>query len=309
MVTRNRVKSKGMIYCTLMPKNNVPVGGFTEGELKFASFWVRHGDTLRRAVRWFVIAVVAVTWGYVLWTIVDAYAISYPRESRLTEEMWRNQHAIAGLESDAPAGIQTGSVSVFSATDGRLDLAVDAQNRNEQWWAEFTYHFNVAGEQTPRRTGFIMPQSETFVTELGYRPSAPGSRAAQLVVEDVRWHRVDPEQTGGRYADYELERFNVAFENRTFERITVGDRQVGNTSFDLVNRGAYGYWNVGLVLRVLRGGSVLGVNKITLTEVVPGETRHVNVQWFEPLPPVTEIEIIPIVNFLDPDAYLPTERF
>ncbi len=290
-------------------KNNVPVGGFTEGELKFASFWVRHRAEVQNAFRWFVIGVNVLAWGYVLWTVLDAYALSYPRESRLTEEILRNQLAIEGLESDAPAQIQTENVQVFAGTDGRLDMSVDITNRNEQWWAEFTYHFNLSGEQTPRRSGFILPSDQTVLTELGYRRANPGSRAAQLVVDEVHWHRVDPAVVSGRYADYRNDHLNVVFENKRFERVTIGDSQVGRTSFDLVNRGAYGYWNLDLVVRLVRAGSVLAVNRVTLSNVVPGENRRVELEWFENLPPITETEVIPVVNLLDPDVYLPTERF
>lgn len=293
-----------------MATNPTPAGGFSEGELKAASFLVNHGPTLRRAVYGAFIFLNALSWGYVLWTLVDTYAISYPRESRLTEEIARNQIALSALEADRPARIETESVNVFQTTDGRLDLAVDAFNRNEQWWAEFTYFFNVSGEQTPRRTGIIMPGGRTVITELGYRPLQPGGRAAGLVVDEVRWRRVDPGVVGPDYAAYERERFNISFENVVFDRtLAVGSRQIGRTSFDLVNRGAYGYWNIGLAVKLLRGDTLLAVNKITLSNIVPGETRHIELEWHETLPPVTQTEIVPIVNFLDPDTYLPTQRF
>ena len=292
-----------------MATKNAPIGGFTEGELKVASFWVRHGVLVRKTVYGFFIGVSILSWGYVLWTILDTYAISYPRESRLTAEIARNQIALAALEADRPARIQTETVFVFSTTDGRLDLAVDALNQNEQWWAEFTYHFNVSGEQTPRQSGFIMPGAKTVLTVLGFKPTQPGARVAELVVDDVRWHRVDPAVVGPRYIDYQIERFNVSFENVKFDRFIVGNRQVGRTIFDIVNRGAYGYWNMDLVVKLSRGNTLLAVNKITLVNVVPGETRHIEMEWFETLPPVTKTEIIPVINFIDPDTYLPTQRF
>ncbi|MCR4278547.1 MAG: hypothetical protein NUV81_01440 [bacterium] len=289
--------------------NDISIGGYTEGELKFASFWVRHGFALRNALRWFVITINICTWGYVAWTLVDVFALSYPRESRLTQDMIRNQLAVDGLGTDAPAQIKSEQVRVFAGTDGRLNLAVDIHNQNEQWWVEFSYLFNVAGEQTPRHTGFIMPGESTILTELGFRPGSQGARVAELVVDDVRWHRVDPSVVNGRYADYQNDHFGVTFENIKFDRLTVNDGQVGQTSFDLVNHGAYGFWNLDLAVQVLRGGAVLAVNKITFTNIVPGETRHVELPWFESLPPVTETRITPIVNFLDPNSYLPTDRF
>lgn len=292
-----------------MSGNDMPIGGYTEGELKFASFWVRHGLALKNAARWIVIVLNVAAWGYAAWTLVDIYALSYPRESRLQSDIARNQLAVQGLQADAPERIRTETVAVFAGTDGRLDMAVDAHNANAQWWAEFTYAFNVAGEQTPRRRGFILPESSMVLTELGFRPSAPGGRVAELVVEDIRWHRVDPAQVGGRFADFRNDHFAVVFEDVTFDRVTAGAGQISRTAFNMVNRGAFGFWSVDLVVRLKRGGGVLAVNRITVAELRPGESRHVELQWFESLPPVTETEIIPVVNLLDPAVYLPTERF
>ena len=51
-------------------------GGFTEGEIKLAGFWVRHGRTAQRVGYGLLIGVNAVLWLYVLWGILDAFAIS-----------------------------------------------------------------------------------------------------------------------------------------------------------------------------------------------------------------------------------------
>ncbi|MFA5935890.1 MAG: hypothetical protein WC787_03495 [Patescibacteria group bacterium] len=294
-----------------MPPGPVEIGGgFSEGELKFASFWVRNRILVTRIGYGALIGFCGLLWLYILWGLADAFLISYPRESRLTAEIASNQVTLTSLESDQPKNIQTGSVMVLETTDGRFDMAVDLENANLQWWVEFNYRFNISGEQTPIRNGFVMPGSKGVMTELGFRPKSRGGAVAQLVVENIRWHRVDPSQVGERYTDFQIERFNVAFENVTFNRdLVIGSRQVGRTSFDVINRGSYGYWNMDLIVRVYRATNVIGVNRISLTRLVPGETRHVDLDWFENIPSVSRTEIIPVINFLDEESYLPTEHF
>ena len=142
-------------------------------------------------------------------------------------------------------------------------MAVDAQNPNEQWWAEFNYRFNLSGQQTPLRNGYLMPGSAITLTEIGFRPRERGGTAAQLEVENIRWHRVDPNVVGSRYADYALQRFNVAFENAvTKTGGQVGTQSSGRTSFDVVNRGSFGYWAMDLVVKLYRGSSVVAINKL-----------------------------------------------
>jgi hypothetical protein len=285
-------------------------GGFSEGELRFASFWVRHRIALTQAA-YGILGVLAVgLWGYVLWGAADAFLISYPRESRFTQEIAENQHTLSALEADQPQKVQAAAVVVLPTTDSRLDMAVDIENPNTQWWVEFNYRFTVSGEQTPLRSGFVMPSSKNVLTELGFRPKNRGGATAQLVVENIRWHRVDPSVVGTRYEEYAQDHLNIAFENVVFTRdVTVGSQQIGRTSFDLVNRGSYGYWSLDLVVRLYRGASIVGVNKITLTNLVPGSARHIDLDWLESIPSVTRTEIIPILNVLDSDSYLPTERF
>lgn len=297
---------------TGMPPNGAPIGGgFSEGELKFASFWVRNRMALTRAGFLALIVVNVALWLYVLWGIIDAFAISYPRESRITSEIASNQITFDALEADRPKNVQTGGAMVFETTDGRYDMAVDVENPNGQWWADFNYRFNISGQQTPVRSGFIMPLTKTTITELGYKPPTRGGTSAQLVVDNIRWHRVDPALVGATYKDFEIERFNVAFENIAHESsLVIGSKQIGRTTFDLVNRGAFGYWAMDVIVKLYRGSSVVGINRITLTKVIPGETRHVELDWFEKLPSsITRTEIIPVINFLDASSYLPTEQF
>ncbi len=285
-------------------------GGFTEGELKFSSFWVKHRLEITRGGYIALIAANVFLWGFVAWTLIDAFVISYPRESKITTEIAQNQLTLNALDIDAPKTVDAADVIVLPTTDSRYDLSVDLNNPNPQWWAEFNYHFVLSGQETPLRNGYIMPQSKSTMTELGFKPSGRGGASAQFVVENIRWHRLDPRQVSGAYKDYELSHFNVAFENVKYDRdLVIGSKTVGRTSFDIVNHGSFGYWNMDLVIRVYRGSTIAAMNRITLTQLRPGESRHVELDWFDAIPSVTKTEIIPIINFLDQTTYLPSGQF
>lgn len=286
------------------------IGGFTSGELKVASFWTRNYLKLRRAGYTTLGVVCALLWGYALIGLLDAYAISYPRESRINRDIALNQQLLASLQSDQPLDVSSSDVSVFSTTDNRFDMAVEISNPNAQWWIEFNYRFNLSGEQTPQRTGYILPQSTQVVTELGFKPTQRGGRSATLVVENIRWHRMDPNFAGAVYKDFAASRFNMSFDDIKYDTdITIGEKRVGQTSFTLNNKSGYGYWNVDLVVKLYRGGSVVAMNKITAHNVSPGEKRPMKIVWLENLPSISKTEIIPQVNLLEPDAYLKTEYF
>ncbi len=293
-----------------MPVDQKIGSGFSEGELEFASFWVRHQVIIRKVTYVVVIALNAIFWGYALWGFIDAYAISYPRESRITQEIAENAFIAQQLQSNKPRSIQTRSVTVFQGTDGRYDMVVPIENPNEEWYAEFTYRFNFGGEQTPLRSGYALPGVPAQLAEYGYEPEKAGGRTAALTVDSIHWMRVTPEVVGESYTDWLEERSSFMFEDITYRKdVKVGNKNVGRTSFVFKNPTAFGYWSVGLHIMLFRGGAPTAATYITLREVKPGETRNVDVDWFDNITSVEETQITPEVNYFDDSAYLPTTRF
>ncbi len=293
-----------------MAENTVVGRGFTEGELEAASWWVRNRLVIRRWFRIVLIVLNVIVWGYVLWGLLDAYAISYPRESRITLEIASNQQNLDRIMQDRPLNVGTSAVLVFPTTEDRLDLAVDLENPNEQWWAEFTYRFNVAGEQTPARQGFVLPGELTTLTELGFKSASPNARTAQLIIDNVRWHRLEPSEVDYDYQKFIDERFGgISTQNVNFSTAqTTAGRSVSRTTFDVVNNGAYGYWSLDYVVKLMRGRTVVAVNKVNIRELKPGETRSVDLYWYDSIQSVTQTELTPVINLLDTNAYLPTSR-
>lgn len=294
-----------------MPAPEYSVGsGFTEGELKFSSFWVRHALELRQARFVALLGLNALLWGYSLWGAADAYIFSYPREARITQEIAENGFIAQQLQSNRPRSVQTSPVQVFQSTDGRLDMIVPVTNPNEQWYAEFTYRFNVSGEQTPLKSGFLMPKQAAYLGEFGFAPQKKGGRTAALVVENLTWKRVDPAVVGQDFSAWMAS--HDAFEIQglqTNSDITVGTKKATRTRFTLKNPTSYGYWTVGVYIILHRANAPVAVNYLTVSSLKPGESRYIETDWYENLPTITETEVVPVVNFFEQSEYLPSERF
>ena len=289
---------------------NEQSGGFTPGELQMASWWVKNRLMLRKLGYGSLIAVCAAFWGYVLWGFLDAYAISYPRESRITRDIAVNLQLLSSLESDRPQNLGLSDVGVFANTDNRFDMEVAVTNPNAQWWAEFNYRFNLSGEDTPLRSGYVLPGGEQHATEVGFKPTTRGGRSATFEIVNLRWHRVDPSMVGSSYPDFATQRQALEFRDLTYDTdLTVGNRKVGQTSFTLVNNGAFGYWNLELFVRLYRGSLPVAISSLTVANLSPGEKRPMQIVWLDNPSSVSKTEIIPQVNLLDPAAYLPTQYF
>ena len=284
--------------------------GFTEGELQFASFWVRNRIMLRNAVWGLVLTLNVVLWGYALWGLFDAYILSWPRESRITSDIANNAFLAQQLQENQPQGVQTRGVQVFQGTESRLDMIVEILNPNERWWPTFTYRFNVTGELTPQRSGFVLPGERTYLGEFGFLPESVGGKSAVLTVDNIQWHRIDPRQVGEDYKAWISARNAFQYDKVSFSReLQIGTKRVSRTSFDFVNGTAYGYWDMGLYVVLKRGESAIAATFVSLDRVKPGERRPVHIDWFETLPEISETEIVPVVNFLDDAAYLPSTLF
>ncbi len=289
-----------------MAENHVIGSGLTEQEMKVASFWVRNRLLLRRIGYGSLIAFAGGMWAYVLWSLLDAYAISYPRESRIHRVIVQNQLAIDGLRASAPRPIEPSQASVFDATDNRQDLLVEILNPNATWWAEFDYQFDLSGERTPLRKGYVLPSSRRYLTELGFTPETRG-RTARLVVENIRWMRIDPAAVGGNYEAFADARLQFRAENPTYTRdLTIGTQTVGQSAFQLVNDSAFGFWNPSVTVVLYRGTNPVGVTTIQPPLIRAGETLPITINWFENLAGVSRTDVQVNVNILDRGAYLPT---
>jgi hypothetical protein len=292
-----------------MPSDYNIGSGLTDQELRVASFWVQNRLGLRRAGYVTLIIIVTVLWGFSLWSLLDAFVISYPRESRIPLFISQNELTMKSLEASAPRPIQPSEVQILPTTDSRQDFLVEISNPNTQWWAEFTYRFDAGEGQTTAKKGYVLPGSSRFLTELGWKGDVR-AQTATLVVDDIRWHRVDPKQVERDYNAFATQRLGLELEDVRYEKdLVIGTTTVGQSAFTLKNPTGFGYWAVDLTIILYRLDNPVAVTTITERELKPGETRPIKVSWFDNLSGITKTDIRTNINILDPKAYLPTDRF
>lgn len=276
--------------------------GMSESDLNAASWWVTHKLALRRLGYGSLIALSAAFWGFTLWSYVDAYLISWPRESRIHRQIAQQAVPMEAIRTIAPESLQPADVTAFDTTDNRLDILSGLTNPNELWYARVKFAFKLDGLTTPSQEVTILPQSTRPIVELG----VSGSGDPQLEVQSIQWERVPLTAVNGNYPAYAAERQDfVISEEPTY--VSLGEN-VGKSDFYITNNSGYGYWNVQLFVTLLRQGIPLAVNKVDVRELKPNEERPVSLQWFEGVSGVDQVEVIPYVDILDPASYLPTTR-
>lgn len=283
--------------------------GFTEQELNAANWWARHHLALRRAAYAGLVSLIVILWGYVLWSLLDAYVISYPRENRISSIIADNQRLRARLTTDAPQSVQISPIASFPGTDGRRDFLTQITNPNPGWWAEFTYHFKIGDKTTPDRKGYILPGSERYLAEVGWKDETGGAEPNFEVV-NLAWHRIDPNAVERDYASFAANRLQLQVSDPTYTNdLKVGEQTVGQSNFILRNTSGYGFWTVDLTVVLFRAGAPVGVTTITQTKLRPGESRPISLNWFDNLSGISNTIVQPNVNILDPKVFLPPDQF
>lgn len=292
-----------------MPDQYHVGSGFSEQELEFASWWVRHGHFLQRLGLGFLVFLSVAFWGYTLWSILDGYIISQPREARIVQNILQNGLTQETYATNAPQPLLPSEVAVLPGTDNRQDLLVELSNSNAAWWAEFNYRFDLNGEQTPMRKGYILPQSQRYLTELGWKGKGQ-ALGAQLIIDNLVWHRVLPQQVERNYQAFSERRMQLRFDDVAYSKdLTIGTQTVGQTTFTLNNPTGFGFWSADVTIILYRLDNKVAFTTINVKDIKPGESRPMTVNWFDNLTGISKTEVHADVNLLDPSAYLPGQRF
>lgn len=273
---------------------------------RFSLWWVEHRDFLRRLGFALFIAFDAVLILFSGWHLLDAFAISYGAEEGIVLRMVAlgqedlHSYTLATAADD----LEKSEVRVISIGNNRYDFYTELLNPNREWWAEFQYSFELVDGSSQIQKGFILPMQEKPITELAITSDVP-LKSTDLQIEEVVWHRVDRHVVPD-YETWSSDRLNIVIEDARFEKETRLDGEVyGRTTFTVNNDTAFSYYDVGLYVFLLRGSSVVGVNRTTLSQLETGDQTDVTVNWFGTLPSVTQVQVIPELNIFDLEVYKP----
>lgn len=277
--------------------NNFNLGDdFTDRQLKAGYWFVTHRLAIEK---WSKIALVVLTvliWVFVVWQVVFIiidYNVSAAGLRRIVFNDGINyDNSLSGL---APQSLQVSSVRILSGSGGRNDLVAAIKNPNGSWLATFNYKFAGASAASYTRKGFVLPGEEKYLLE-----SASANSAANLEITDLEWSKFTD------FVDLYNDRFNFLVENNSFTR-SGSSQDPSILTFDITNKSAFSYWEVEVQAFLYSGGNLASLNSIVLDKFKSGEKRNVSLYWYNTLPQISNVEIIPAVNILDEDNIIPPE--
>ncbi|MBU4421535.1 hypothetical protein L6259_03700 [Candidatus Parcubacteria bacterium] len=278
-----------------------------EGELKASfkfSFWFfRNKPFLKKVFMGLVIVVVAAPWTYTLIWLLDWAVITGPKERANLNTILDIKVSQEALANIAATPLYFSEAEIFAGGIGQYDIFSQVKNQNAKWWMEFQYRFVGEGLEGDWRNGFVLPDETKYITNLGveraFRP-----RNIRLETRDIKYHRINNHLIPD-YAEFKKERMDIVVSDTDFDpRAIQNKKNIALLSFMAKNNTAYDYWLIGFYTYLYRGDQLVALNYIGATEFLSGESRDLEIYFYEGLPAVSRYEIVPELNIFDEDGYI-----
>ena len=286
------------------------IEGLSTKKLNFGLWYVEHLKQLRLALIIFLVGLAVVSW---FWTIYGFayYLISgMKQDDILIDEIAQTSGADHSyISQSAPQGLNFSPVQVLNSTDKKYDLVAQIENINLKSWAQFDYYFSFGSQATKKSSGFILPGETKYLLALA-EPTATRPANVQLIIENLRWQRVNQHQISD-WQDYYESHLAIVNTDIKFTPASQSDLSqklgLNQLSFNSFNRTPFNYWQVDFIILLYSGNALVSVDKYGLTDFMSGENRPVQLSWPGNIGRIDKIEIIPEINIMDDNIYIKYE--
>lgn len=207
-------------------------------------------------------------------------------------------------EATAPQIILAGKVDRFNVAN-KQDFVVTLKNPNLNYYGVFDYCLqDNKNNDVACGHSFILPSSEKYLI-LAAQDIENSSGALNFQAVNVFWQRINPREISDWNA-YALERLNLDIKDLKYSGPDYNARTpFHSVSFTITNNSPYHFAELPLDIILFNSANVSGVNVYNLNNLMSFETRKVQISWPSGGERANSVEIIPDVNILNPDVFLP----
>src|SRR3989338_5402788 len=172
-------------------KNYTGPEGISTKELEVGLWYVEHKELLRKIIYGFLIVMAAVSWAYSIYGFAYYLARGMSEDDALTKELVETNNAGHDYILQISAKkLVLAPIEIFRSGSSQYDFYVPLRNDNERWWAEFDYYFITDDFKTQKAASYILPLETKNLLALGQDFTSQPA-VAQLIMENIRWHRLD----------------------------------------------------------------------------------------------------------------------
>jgi len=275
--------------------------GFSEKELRWSSWFVAHREQLRKIGLGVFITVDVILLLVGIWGIADWLLVSGVGEARNVQLLASSAYGQAPQGGGAQE-IAIDTPLVFSGSSGHYDFVTTVTNPNPWYWVELEYQLSVGDTTTPLRTGFVLPGQQKKISELGFAHDGSLGNVQMKVIKRA-FHRIDRHAIPDVNAWMQSHLTMPATDAKFIPPVAGATVPVSETSFTITNQTAFSYYDVPIDVFVYRGDTLVGANRQSFSTFGAGESKPVDLFWYQNLPSVTRVEAVPDLNVFDPNVY------
>lgn len=265
----------------------------SEKELKFGSWLLANQAKVKKILVLILLLFCVITVGYGIFGFLT-YALEFQKDKQTLGLGTLNFIDFAGYQArNRPQDLEISEPQVIYNGGSQYDFVAQAKNPNERRGAEKLLFQFVSGDfVSPVLSAVILPGQSVYLLSLG-NFSQKRLTKANLNILDVKWQSLRSGQI--------TEKLDIKFTEPKFN--ITSDNSHAWISFTATNESLKNIWEVVWQAVLFSGRRIVAVNQITSERFLSGESRQIEMSWFEKLPKVTQIIAIPIVNIYNEDNF------
>jgi len=268
----------------------------SDKELEAGIWYVVHRRLLRRIGIIAFIVFDCLLVAFVLWRVGrDLWAL--PDRPRQAQELVNSG---VRQENERPQDLVLGGVESLQRGEV-VDVITHVRNPNANWYVHFSYTIGIGDKVTEVSDGFLLPGEERI-----FHSTVRGGRGSLVfTIGAPSWKRIDLHEIPD-LAAWQSTRLNFQVKNATFLPSVVETTKgtIARATVILKNNTAYSYVEPKFLVLLYRSGRLAGIAEVVIENFKTGETRTSEVSWFDSIGAVSNVEVVPVIDILDPTVYL-----
>lgn len=261
------------------------------------SYWyVKNKPLLKNILIFFLILINLLIWGGVIYLIFFNYVIVQKSFIQIKNEAafdYVNYQAF--YNQHMPIDLSNSSLQVINSNGETSTYLVVVNNQNTRWMAYIDICFSLEGKEDCSKS-FIYPQENKYFI-----------KESEKSIGDFRIKNIDWEKVSD-FSNIYKERFKFNLSNISFLPASqyqgTSEVPISKATFTVQNASAFNYAKVGFYVLLRSATSITAINYITINDLISGEQRSLEATWYETLPRIERVEIIPEVDIINPDNIL-----
>ncbi len=297
---KNNKQSKSESKKTSKKKRKyTSINGVSDRQLNIGLWLVDNRTKIKQSLIIFLIVFAASTLSYSTYHLTDYFLYGRKHDQKIMQEM-----TMSFSDGEYLRQVMSPEKLLFSFTqayyvDGRYDFLTKIKNPNPRHYGVFTYCFEEVDNELACGETFILPGQEKYVVELN-KDISGGVGAINFVVKDISWRRITAHVVKD-FDAYKKERFRFFVSDVDFN---ISDNNYF-LNFEIRNDSSFNFYKVPLHIILLGPQGEIGVNKYILRNLKSEERTKLSLTWPTGTQRASQILIVPDVDILDKDNYMP----